>query len=112
MVRRLGLITVLLMAAAPAQAQTLDDIIGTWTRLRAIGMYCPKFYRVDIEYLSKLQSVFEDVGSTKFPGEVSETRIRQAGARRDAEVKKAGAKQWCTKWRTAMRRDGTGQIWP
>lgn len=96
----------------PAQAQSLDDIIATWTRLRAIGLYCPKFYRVDIQYLENLQGVFEDTGGAMFPGQVTEARIRQAGARRDAEVKAAGAKQWCSKWRTTMRREGTGEVWP
>lgn len=111
-----GVLVAIAVSAAilpfPVQAQSLEDIIGSWTRLRAIGLYCPKFYRVDIQYLEKLQSVFEDTGGAMFPGQVTEARIRQAGARRDAEVRAAGAKQWCSKWRKSMRADGTGEVWP
>lgn len=110
--RILSILTLTPLLAAPAQAQTLEQTVGAWTRLQAIGLYCPKFYRVDVQYLNNLAAVFEEAGTKAFPGQIGEAEIRAAGARRDAEVKAMGAKKWCTKWRKAMRADGTGQIWP
>lgn len=79
--------------------------------MAAVEVYCPKFYRVNVDYVSRMQIAFEEIARKQFPKGFSEKKVQRAADRRDAEIKAVGPKKWRTTWRGIMLREGMTNVW-
>jgi hypothetical protein len=113
MVMRCRALTALVLAAgaciAPVHAQSQDEqalaLLRAASAQSAIITFCGKHFAIDGTTALRISQTARDVATKVLGREQANAAFKDELARRYAEVKEVGERQWCTEQRTAFAED-------